>query len=113
MAPHAESTLLSTSDSSLGDTHAISKVSLDDFHLLVQNLSRFLGPSSGLDSSDVDVARLQELMVEYMSKEQEWERYAFQDFSRGYTRNLVDEGNGKSNLVGAFSFGNFLCHTPI
>lgn len=25
--------------------------------------------------------------------------YAFEDFSRGYTRNLVDAGKGKSNLV--------------
>ena len=71
----------------------------DNFHRLVNDLSKILGPSSGLTSEDVDVKHLEELMQTYVSKESEWKRYAFSDFSRGYTRNLVDEGNGKSNLV--------------
>jgi cysteine dioxygenase len=72
---------------------------LDPFHRLVSDLSKILGPSSGLNSEDVDVQKLHKLMTEYASKEKEWSKYAFSDFSRGYTRNLVDEGNGKSNLV--------------
>jgi cysteine dioxygenase len=72
---------------------------LDAFHRLVSDLSRILGPSSGLNSEDVDVQKLQILMEEYISNEKDWAKYAFPDFSRGYTRNLVDEGNGKSNLV--------------
>jgi len=71
----------------------------DAFHKLVADLSRILGPSSGLDSADVDVPKLQKLMEGYSSSRREWSKYAFSDFSRGYTRNLVDEGNGKSNLV--------------
>lgn len=71
----------------------------DDFHKLVAELSTILGPSSGLDSEDVEVQKLQRLMEEYTSNEADWGRYAFSDCSRGYTRNLVDEGNGKSNLV--------------
>lgn len=71
----------------------------DDFHKLVADLSTILGPSSGLDSEDVDVQKLHQLMEEYTSSEHDWRRYAFSDFSRGYTRNLIDEGNGKSNLV--------------
>ena len=39
------------------------------------------------------------MMQSYTSKESEWEQYAFLDPSKHYTRNLVDEGNGKSNLV--------------
>ncbi|KKY28229.1 putative cysteine dioxygenase [Diplodia seriata] len=35
---------------------------LDAFHTLVQDLSRVLGPSSGIDSEDVDPAELQALM---------------------------------------------------
>jgi cysteine dioxygenase len=69
------------------------------FHRLVSDLSRILGPSSGLNSEDVDVQKLQKLMENYTSNEKEWAKYALSDFSRGYTRNLVDEGNGKSNLV--------------
>ncbi|KUJ19824.1 cysteine dioxygenase type I family protein [Mollisia scopiformis] len=71
----------------------------DSFHKLVGDLSRTLGPSSGLDSEDVDVQELQRFMQEYDSKESEWDKYSFSDLSRGYTRNLVDEGNGKSNLL--------------
>src|SRR5277367_929814 len=71
----------------------------DMFHQLVLDLSRILGPSSGLNSADIDVKHLEELMTNYISKESEWQKYAFSDLTRGYTRNLVDEGNGKSNLV--------------
>jgi hypothetical protein len=52
-----------------------------------------------LTSDDVDVNYLQQLMEGYDSSDNQWGRYAFGDSSRGYTRNLVDEGNGKSNLV--------------
>ena len=69
------------------------------FDDLVQALKDALGPSSGLTSDDVDVEHLTRLMKEYNSQEREWVRFAFADESRGYTRNLVDEGNGKSNLV--------------
>lgn len=69
------------------------------FEKLVSDLSHILGPSSGLDSSDVDVKELQDITEMYVSSEEDWGKYAFEDLSRGYTRNLVDEGNGKSNLV--------------
>ncbi len=86
---------------------------LDAFQKLVSDLSNILGPSSGLDSSDVDVQELHILMENYTSSENDWTKYAFSDLSRGYTRNLVDEGNGKSNLVSEiFSANlNFLFHT--
>ncbi|EEA27608.1 cysteine dioxygenase Cdo1, putative [Talaromyces marneffei ATCC 18224] len=69
------------------------------FEKLVQDLSAALGPSSGLDSEDVDPLDIQRLMEEYVSDETEWNVYAMADPSRNYTRNLVDEGNGKSNLL--------------
>ncbi|KAK1773937.1 RmlC-like cupin domain-containing protein [Copromyces sp. CBS 386.78] len=75
------------------------KPSLNNFDKLVQALKDALGPSSGLTSDDVDVEHLTRLMTEYQSDEVEWSRFAFGDASRGYTRNLVDEGNGKSNLL--------------
>jgi len=82
----------------LGAGSSISE-SLDPFHRLVSDLSRILGPSSGLNSEDIDVQQLQALMEDYASSESDWSKYAFIDPSRGYTRNLVDEGNGKSNLL--------------
>lgn len=71
----------------------------DDFHRLVRDLSDVLGPSSGINSDDVDENDLIRLMEEYASDERQWHQYAFADPSRNYTRNLVDEGNGKSNLL--------------
>jgi cysteine dioxygenase len=71
----------------------------DEFHRLVRALSDVLGPSSGISSDDVDEKDLINLMEQYTSEESQWQRYAFADRSRNYTRNLVDEGNGKSNLL--------------
>lgn len=71
----------------------------DAFEKLVQELSAALGASSGLDSDDVDPTKIQLLMEKYVSNPSEWEPYALGDASRSYTRNLIDEGNGKSNLV--------------
>ena len=71
----------------------------NSFQDLVNGLRTLLGPSSGIDSNDVNPAILQKLMREYISNPSEWVQYAFQDHSRNYTRNLVDGGNGKCNLV--------------
>ena len=68
------------------------------FEQLVLKLKDTLG-SSGLTSEDIDLERLTQLMQEYESNETEWRRYALADPGKPYTRNLVDEGNGKSNLV--------------
>ncbi len=69
------------------------------FQRLVLALKDALGPSSGVTSDDVDVAYLTRLMGEYDADDEGWQPYSLGDASRGYTRNLVDEGNGKSNLV--------------
>lgn len=71
----------------------------DLFEELVMALKEGLGPSSGLTSEDVDVDSLMEMMRAYDGSDMQWSKYAFGDASRGYTRNLVDEGNGKSNLL--------------
>ncbi|KAJ4362020.1 hypothetical protein N0V83_010961 [Neocucurbitaria cava] len=71
----------------------------DKFQTLVQTLREKLGPCSGIDSEDVDPRELQQLMEEYNSDESEWAKYYFPSSTIPYTRNLVDKGNGKSNLV--------------
>lgn len=67
---------------------------LDD---LVRLLHIELGVN-GLDSKEVDVARVQKLMASYTSNQADWQKYAMFDKGR-YTRNLVDDGNGKFNLM--------------
>ncbi|KAE8314983.1 RmlC-like cupin domain-containing protein [Aspergillus transmontanensis] len=69
------------------------------FDQLVQDLSAALGPSSGLDSDDVDPLNIQRLMDQYTSNPEEWQPFALSDLRKSYTRNLIDEGNGKSNLL--------------
>lgn len=72
---------------------------VDEFQALVQAINEKLGPSSGIDPADVDENELQELMQAYVSNESEWRRYFFASDKIPYTRNVVDKGNGKSNLV--------------
>ncbi|KAI0177501.1 RmlC-like cupin domain-containing protein [Pestalotiopsis sp. NC0098] len=79
------------------DPHNTDK--MNRFEDLVQVLKDALGESSGLTSDDVDVDVLSDSMARYMSDDAEWSKYALADASRAYTRNLVDEGNGKSNLL--------------
>jgi cysteine dioxygenase len=71
----------------------------DRFQALVNSLSDKLGPCSGINSDDVDEKELQQLMEDYVSNSAEWEKYSMAQPGTAYTRNLVDKGNGKSNLV--------------
>jgi cysteine dioxygenase len=82
-----------------GTTQRSDNLVPDAFHTLISDLSQVLGPSSGIDSADVDPLELQSLMDNYTSNESEWRKYALNDGSRSYTRNLVDKGNGKANLL--------------
>ncbi|PSN67931.1 cysteine dioxygenase type I [Corynespora cassiicola Philippines] len=66
---------------------------------LVESLREKLGPCSGINSEDVNEKELQSLMERYISNEAEWRKYFFPSSSHAYTRNLVDKGNGKSNLL--------------
>ncbi|QDS74091.1 hypothetical protein FKW77_009609 [Venturia effusa] len=77
----------------------IAPVASDLFHGLVKDIKDILGPSSGINSEDVDAKELRTVMEDYLSNEKEWAKYALRDGSRPYTRNLVDKGNGKSNLL--------------
>lgn len=71
----------------------------DGLQSLVRALNERLGPCSGINSDDVDAEELQQLMRNYLSNESEWAKYYFPSSNMAYTRNLVDKGNGKSNLV--------------
>lgn len=72
---------------------------IDGFQQLVSDINNILGPCNGIDSTGVDVGELKFVLRDYKSRESEWKPYAFADYSRAYTRNLVDRGNGKCNLV--------------
>ncbi|XP_028518569.1 cysteine dioxygenase type 1 [Exaiptasia diaphana] len=50
------------------------------------------------EDDEINVDEVREIMASYVSKEQDWRKYANYDPYR-FTRNLVDEGNGKFNLI--------------
>ncbi|ORY00569.1 cysteine dioxygenase type I, partial [Basidiobolus meristosporus CBS 931.73] len=64
---------------------------------LVQVIREELG-DDGLDSENVDVKRVMQIMSNYQSNASDWQRYALFDKYK-YTRNLVDDGNGQFNLL--------------
>jgi cysteine dioxygenase len=82
-----------------GIKHMDTSLEQNLFDKLVTSLTKTLGPSSGLTLDDVNVTSLMRLMKLYDSQDCNWEKYAFGDSDRDCTRNLIDEGNGKSNLV--------------
>lgn len=85
--------------SSIHDSARGSPELLNGFEKLVHDINSILGPCNGIDSAGIDVDELKAAMSNYDSNENEWSRYAFADHTRAYTRNLVDAGNGKSNLL--------------
>ena len=98
----AEGKPASMHDSARGSpepTHLDDQEALDGFHQLVCDINNILGPCNGIDSAGVDVGELKFVLRDYKSNEAEWSKYAFADYGRAYTRNLVDRGNGKCNMV--------------
>lgn len=72
---------------------------LTEFDKLIADIKRLMGPCSGLDSSEVSVDALMERLEQYVSRDEDWQRYAFFDPAYGYTRNGVDDINSKANLL--------------
>lgn len=72
---------------------------LDPFHTLVAEIKAYLGTSSGIDSEDIDVEYVKGLMAKYTSNPADWRRYARVDKSKNYTRNCVENINGKANIL--------------
>lgn len=76
---------------------------------LIADINKALGPNSGLDSSDVNPVDIQSLMSRYTSNPSEWGPHALEDASKTYTRNLIDEGTGKGNLVRFLAVWDYTC----
>ncbi|KAI9262046.1 RmlC-like cupin domain-containing protein [Sporodiniella umbellata] len=92
MAPPQEPIAIEASTLSVSSTN---KFTLQD---LVQSIHQELG-DEGLDSEQIDANRIIRLMEQYSSNSDDWSQYTLFDHSRAYTRNLIDDGNGKFNLM--------------
>jgi hypothetical protein len=70
-----------------------------EFDRFVSKIRSILGPDRGLtDLSPQGMQELKDAFDLYKSDESEWSKYAISDPHK-YTRNLVDDGNGKYNLL--------------
>lgn len=69
------------------------------FEQLVQEIRREMG-AHGLMDREINLPRLEQLMSQFNPERdvEGWRKYCFGDALR-YTRNLVDDGNGKYNLL--------------
>ncbi|KAJ2025709.1 hypothetical protein IWW57_003289 [Coemansia sp. S610] len=65
---------------------------------LVRSLNEAMG-SSGLGDDLCTVRKVKQLMHTYASQSDDWAQHAVYHEGTRYTRNLVDDGNGKYNLL--------------
>ena len=73
---------------------------LDGFHNLVQELSGYLDTAQSLAFSEIcDPNAVIHRMRTYESDRSEWAKYAYEDENQCFTRNMVERGLGKSNIV--------------
>lgn len=74
---------------------------LDAFHNLVRELSGYLDEAPSLMFSEIcNPDTVIQRMREYRSDRSEWAKYAHEDGNQCFTRNMVERGLGKSNIVG-------------
>ena len=74
---------------------------LDAFWQLVEALNEVIRPTSGREFDEVDKDRIMKLMEEYKSDENHWGKYVVENENKVVTRNLIDKGDNKHNLVGS------------
>jgi cysteine dioxygenase len=79
-----------------GYTHYTPQYNLED---LVQDIKAHLGESGGISSADVDNEYLISLAKKYISDPNDWARYFYNDSSKAYTRNAIENINQKANIV--------------
>ncbi|KAK6069765.1 cysteine dioxygenase [Seiridium cupressi] len=66
---------------------------------LIGDIMHHLGRSSGIDSSDVDEGYLKSLLQRYQSCCDDWLPYFYNDTSKSYTRNTIQNVNKKANIL--------------
>ncbi|KAJ2501433.1 hypothetical protein GGH96_001956 [Coemansia sp. RSA 1972] len=72
--------------------------SINSMQDLITQLNTCMG-DSGLGSDPHTVRRVRQLMHSYTGSSSDWSQYAIYTPGSRYTRNLVDDGNGKYNLL--------------
>ncbi|KAJ3218730.1 Cysteine dioxygenase [Dinochytrium kinnereticum] len=95
MSSTVTTTEASTTSTSTSSSSPPTPKTLDD---LIKALHAEMSDKGIHEMDKVNVDRVKALMESYVSNPAEWSKYAHWD-PRKYTRNLVDDGNGKFNLM--------------
>ena len=66
---------------------------------LIQDIKSHLGESGGISSEEVDEEYLISLAQKYLSDPSDWLEYFYNDTSKNYTRNAIENINRKANIV--------------
>ena len=66
---------------------------------LIRDVKQHLGESGGISSDDVDSQYLISLAQKYISDPSDWISYFYNDPSKNYTRNAIENINHKANIV--------------
>lgn len=66
---------------------------------LVADIKAHLGDSNGIGSEDIDAEYLISLASKYISDPADWLRFFYNDASKNYTRNAIENINRKANIV--------------
>ncbi|ETS82989.1 hypothetical protein PFICI_04865 [Pestalotiopsis fici W106-1] len=66
---------------------------------LIIDIKQHLGSSSGISSSDVDEEHLRKLLQKYQSNCEDWLPFFYNDKSKAYTRNAIENINQKANIL--------------
>lgn len=70
-----------------------------DLDSLVKDIKQHLGESGGISSEEVDEEYLISLAKKYVSDPSDWIDYFYNDTSKNYTRNAIENINQKANIV--------------
>ncbi|KAJ9248170.1 hypothetical protein DTO207G8_7611 [Paecilomyces variotii] len=66
---------------------------------LIRDVKQHLGESGGISSEDVDSQYLISLAQKYISDPSDWISYFYNDRSKNYTRNAIENINHKANIL--------------
>ncbi|KAJ1895740.1 hypothetical protein LPJ66_004406 [Kickxella alabastrina] len=84
--------------SSAASTNTTDKLAVKTMQDLITSLNTTMG-DNGLGKDLSTVHKVKQLMHSYTSHSQDWAQHAVYHEGTRYTRNLVDDGNGKYNLL--------------
>ncbi|EAU33889.1 cysteine dioxygenase [Aspergillus terreus NIH2624] len=70
-----------------------------DLNDLIRDIKAHLGTSGGISSTDVDSEYLISLVRKYKTNPADWGRYYYNDESKNYTRNAIENINHKANIL--------------